>query len=421
MNRRIPGEADIIFDWNQHHSRPRPTHAFELFDETLRDGLQSPSVTTPSIDDRLELLRLMSRLGIAGADVGLPAASPRALEEVVALSRAVASEGLPLQLACAARTLSSDVAAVVEAVQRSGRPLVLYTFIGSSPIRQWVEAWDAAFVQRSALDAIDLAVKEGLEVAFVTEDTTRSPPGVLEPLFRAALEHGAQRLVLCDTVGHATPDGTAALVRWTRELVDQVAPGAQVDWHGHNDRGIAVANAITALEAGAHRAHGCGLGIGERIGNVSMDQLLVNLKLLGWYDRDLTALVPYARKVSEACRFPIADNYPLVGRDAFRTTAGIHAAAIIKAQKKGDAWLADRVYSAVPAGEFGKSQRIDVGPMSGMSNVRYWLELHQLPAPEPLCQAILDRAKSRSQTLSDDEILEVVREYDAGARAPPGG
>jgi len=402
-------ESEIIFDWNREQAPPRPPLPFDLHDETLRDGLQSPSVTDPALGDKLELLELMDALGIRSVNVGLPGAGKRAFDDTVALCRHVQKRKLGVVPSAAGRTVLADIKPIAEAQQRSGQKLVLYTFIGSSPIRQFAEDWDVDFIVRTSVEAIDFAVKEGLEVAYVTEDTVRSSPATLDRLLRAAVEHGASRLVLCDTVGHATPDGARALVRWVRGLLAGLgASHVKLDWHGHNDRGLAVPNALAALEAGAQRLHACGLGVGERVGNTSMDQLLLNLRLMGWYDHDLGKLVPYVQKVSQACRIPIPVNYPLSGSDAFRTATGVHAAAIIKAQKRGDAWLADRIYSGVPAGEFGKRQEIEIGHMSGMSNVRYWLGQRGIPCEDALCQDILQRAKTCAWTLKDEEVLEVV-------------
>ncbi|HLL51909.1 MAG TPA: LeuA family protein [Myxococcaceae bacterium] len=403
-----PSAEEIIYDWNAVKPPAKPRFNFELFDETLRDGLQSPSVFDPSLDDKLEILELMAANGITSADIGLPGAGKRAFDDVVAMCRHIQAKKLPIDPGCAARTVLADIKPVAEAAQRTGQKLVVYAFIGSSPIRQWAEDWDVDFLLHTSAEAIDFAVKEGLEVAYVTEDTTRSSPPNLDRLFRNAVDHGAKRLVLCDTVGHATPQGTRALVEWTRGMVAGMGVPVKVEWHGHNDRGLALVNALAAIEAGAERIHGCGLGIGERVGNTSMDQLLLNLKLMGWFDHDLSRLVPYVSKVSQACRIPIPLNYPLSGSDAFRTATGVHAAAIIKAKRRGDDWLADRVYSGVPAGEFGKEQEIEIGHMSGMSNVRYWLELRGIPVSEPLCKDILARAKSCAWTLRNEEILEVV-------------
>jgi 2-isopropylmalate synthase len=399
----------IIFDWNEIDARRKPRQPFDLNDETLRDGVQSPSVVDPSIGDKLELLSLMDSIGIRSVNIGLPGAGKRAFDDVVAQAKYIQKHKLKLLPNCAARTMAADIAPVAEAAQKSGQKIVVYTFIGSSPIRQWAENWSLDFIQKTSTDAIEFAVKEGLEVAYVTEDTTRSSPQNLDVLFRSAIDHGAKRLVLCDTVGHATPVGARALVEWTRGLIAASGSDVAIDWHGHNDRGLAVVNAIAALDAGANRLHACGLGVGERVGNTSMDLLLLNLKLLGWIDNDLTDLVRYVEKVSEATKVAIPVNYPLSGADAFRTATGVHAAAIIKAKDKGDEWLADRVYSGVPAGDFGRHQVIEIGHMSGMSNVRFWLAQRKIPATDELCQKILRTAKTTGWTLSEKEIFKLIK------------
>jgi 2-isopropylmalate synthase len=389
-------------------NRLRPVRAFDLFDETLRDGVQSPSVHDPEIHEKLELLDLMEALNVRAADIGLPGAGKRAFDDVVAMARYARERGLKLELYTAARTVLADLEKVAEASQRSGRRIGVYAFIGSSPIRQWAEAWDLRFLMRSTAEAIRFAVKEGLEVAFVTEDTTRSSPQTLDPLFRLAVDEGVSRLVLCDTVGHASPDGTKALVDWTRGLLRGMGARVKLDWHGHNDRGLALANALAALEAGVERVHGCALGVGERVGNTALDLLLLNLQMLGWMEHPAGQLVKYVRKASEILRFPIPSNYPLSGEDAFRTATGVHAAAIIKAQGGGDTWLADRVYSSVPAGEFGQEQRIEIGPLSGMSNVRFYLQQRGIEPSEALCRAVLAAAKTRVETLREEEVLALV-------------
>jgi len=250
-------------------------------------------------------------------------------------------------------------------------------------------------------------------MCFVTEDTTRSTPTILDQLFRCAVEHGVARLCLCDTVGHVTPDGVRDLVSFTRLLLETI--GAQhvgIDWHGHNDRGLGVTNNIIAIEAGADRIHGTALGIGERVGNASLDLTLMNLKLLGELgDRDLSNLVPWCEKVSHACEVPIHFQYPLVGEDAFRTATGVHAAAVIKAIKKGDRDLADRVYSGVPAGWFGKQQSIEIGFMSGESNVVFWLQQRGIDPEDGLVKYIFDTAKSHDHLLTDDDVHRAIADY----------
>ena len=405
-----PLESELIYDWNlaAHSARPKFSPV-ELDDESLRDGLQSPSVRTPSIGRKLEIVHLMDSLGIDVADVGLPGAGPHVVADVSRIIQEIADNRLRLRPTCAARTMASDILPIVEISQRFGVSIEVHAFIGSSPIRQYAEDWDMRKMLRLTEDAVKLSVKEGLPIMYVTEDTTRSHPEDLKRLFAAAISAGASRVCVCDTVGHSTPDGVRALVSWVREYVDSIAPEVKVDWHGHQDRGLGVINSLTALESGAHRVHGTGLGIGERVGNTPMDQLLVNLQLLGWIDRDLTALTKYCKSISEATGVPLTDNYPIVGKDAFRTGTGVHAAAIIKARHKGDEWLADRVYSGVPASMVGRHQKIEVGPMSGESNVVYWLTERGLDATPELVSAIFSAAKKSDRVLTDDEILEICK------------
>ncbi len=407
-------ERDLIHDWNEAGERwEKPAFEIQFDDETLRDGLQSPSVRTPTIEQKIEILHLMDRLGIHTADIGLPGAGPHVVRDVTRLAEEMVSAKLKVQANCAARTMIRDIEPVVDVVQRTGRPIEVCTFIGSSPIRQYAENWTEDMMLAHTREAITFAVKEGLTVMYVTEDTVRARPDTLRRLFLTAIECGAKRLCLCDTVGHATPTGAANLVRFAQQVVHESGAEIGLDWHGHSDRGLAVANTIAAIRAGATRVHGCAIGIGERVGNTPMDQLLVNLQLMGWIDHDLTALTDYCRKTSEGTGVPIPVNYPVVGDDAFRTGTGVHAAAVIKAFRKGDRWLADRVYSGVPAEMVGRHQEIEVGPMSGESNVVFWLESRDIPATPERIQAVFQRAKSVDRVLRDDEIRTVLASLDA--------
>src|SRR5215470_9867346 len=335
-------ERELIHDWNDAGERwDKPLHRIQFDDETLRDGLQSPSVRSPSIDDKLRALHLMERLGIDTADIGLPGAGPHVVADVRRLAQEIASQRLRIRANCAARTLRQDIAPVIEISQQVGMPIEVCTFIGSSPIRQYAENWTVDLMVQHTEEAVSFAVSHGLPVMYVTEDTVRARPDTLRRLFLTAIGAGAQRLCLCDTVGHATPTGAANLVRFAKQVVLESGAEVGLDWHGHSDRGLAVANTIAAIRAGASRVHGCAIGIGERVGNTPMDQLLVNLRLLGWIDNDLSALSDYCERTSEGTGVPIPVNYPVVGADAFRTGTGVHAAAVIKAFKKGDRWLAD--------------------------------------------------------------------------------
>lgn len=396
---------DLIYDWNlEAGDLVRPPQPVEFDDETLRDGLQSPSVRDPSIGQKIEILHLMDALGIHTANIGLPGAGPRAVADVERLAREILDSGLRTQANCAARTHVADIDPVADIVQRVGLPIECCTFIGSSPIRQYAEGWDVEWILKTSVDAIEHAVHLGLQVMYVTEDTTRALPETLRRLYTAAIEAGARRICLADTVGHATPDGARNLVRWAKVLVAETGEDVKVDWHGHRDRGFGLANALAAMVAGADRVHGTGLGIGERVGNAEMDLLLLNLRLLGWIDNDLTRLPDYCRAIADSTGVPLPPNYPVVGEDAFRTGTGVHAAAVIKAMKKGDAWLADRIYSGVPAGLVGRQQEIEIGHMSGKSNVIFWLESRGYASEPELVDRIFDLAKRSDHTLTDPEI-----------------
>jgi 2-isopropylmalate synthase len=402
----------IIYDWNKiGFNRSLSEMPILLLDETLRDGIQSPSVVDPSIEDKIQILRMMDRLGIHVADVGLPGAGKRAREDVRALCEAIRDEELSIQASCAARTHVNDIRPIIEISLETGVEIEVLTFLGSSPIRQYAEDWDLDQMERLTAQAVSMGVKAKLPVSFVTEDTIRSHPETLERLFKTAIDSGAHRLILCDTVGHATPDGIKALVGWSRELIAGTGAVVGLDWHGHNDRGLALVNTLFAIEAGCDRVHGTALGIGERVGNASMDMMLVNLKLLGAIDNDLSELMAYCRTASEATKTPISRDYPVVGEDAFRTATGVHAAAIVKAQRKGDDWLADRIYSGVPACMVGKHQLIEVGHMSGESNVIAWLTRHGYQPTQGLVDEVYRAAKQSNRTLHDDEILAIVRRF----------
>ena len=410
-------ERELIYDWNsvEKVAPLSPKRRIQFLDETLRDGIQSPSVVDPSIEDKLRIVDLTNDLGVDTMDIGLPGAGKRAVEDVSIIAEHIKSQRLRIKPSCAARTHANDIQAIIDISQKVGIEIEVLAFIGSSPIRQYAEDWDLPLMLKLTADAMDLARKYNLPVSFVTEDTTRSRPEILTKMFTTAVEHGAHRLIVCDTVGHVTPDGIKNLLRFTRNLLDGLGrPDVGIDWHGHNDRGFGVVNSIFAIEYGADRIHGTAMGIGERVGNAALDQILMNLKLLGELpEHDLTKLVLWCKTVSQATRVPIHPQYPLAGDDAFRTATGVHAAAIIKAEKKGDSWLADRIYSGVPAGMFGKEQEIEIGHYSGESNVVYWLKKRGYEPTKELVTAVLGAAKRGNRTLSNDEVVAVIKEHRA--------
>jgi len=406
---------ELIYDWNRVEGPELPlARPPRLDDETLRDGLQSPSVQDPPIEKKIQILHLMEDLGIDSADLGLPGAGPRARGDVLRLAQEIASGKMRIRPNCAARTVESDIRPIAEIVQATGVEIEAATFLGSSPIRQYAEDWTLDFLLRTTEQAVKYACSLGLPVMYVTEDTTRARPEVVKKLYQTAIECGASAIVVCDTVGHVTPRGVRALLSFVREeVVKPSGEKVRVDWHGHSDRGMAVANSLAAFEAGADQVHGTALGIGERVGNTPLDQVLVNLKLMGALDRDLRKLKEYCEVASEAAGVAIPPNYPVVGADAFRTATGVHAAAVIKAFRKDDVELANQVYSGVPSHWFGLEQKIEIGPMSGKSNVIFWLEKHGIAPADDLVERIFARAKGADRLLTDAEILDICKETKA--------
>ena len=403
-------KSELIHDWNIFTGAEIPAgRRIMLNDETLRDGLQNPSVHDPSIAEKIEILHLMESLGIDTVNIGLPGAGPRAYADTEALAREIVSSSMKIRPNAAARTHKNDIQPIIEISEKVGMPIEAATFLGSSPIRRLVEDWTVEHLQRTTEDAVRFAASAGLPVMYVTEDTMRTDPGTVITLYSTAIRAGARAVVLCDTVGHATPRGAYNLVKF---VVDEVVkPSGQkirVDWHGHNDRGLAIANSLAAVAAGADQVHAAALALGERVGNTPMELMLVNLKLLGLINHDLSQLKKYSEAVSKATHTPIPPNYPVVGRDAFRTATGVHAAAIVKAYKKDDHELANSIYSGVPSHLFGLEQIIEIGPLSGRSNVIYWLEKRGIPANDDIVDRVFASAKQAERVMTDAEILAVV-------------
>jgi 2-isopropylmalate synthase len=407
-----PHQSEYIYDWNVVTPPAIPPGTRVLLnDETLRDGLQNPSVHDPTIEEKIELLHLMESLGIESVNIGLPGAGLRAVEHVEALAREIATHRMKIRPNCAARTVEADIRPIAEISQRVGIAIEAATFLGSSPIRRLVEDWTVDHLERTTEKAVKFAVDHNLPSMYVTEDTVRTDRDTVKRLYTTAIRTGARAIVLCDTVGHATPQGAYNLIKFAvDEIVKPSGHGIRIDWHGHNDRGLAVANSLAAIAAGAHQIHGAANSLGERVGNTPIELMLVNLRLMGLIDRDLSRLKEYCEKVAVATRTTIPPNYPVIGHDAFRTATGVHAAAIVKAFHSKNPELADIVYSGVPSSLFGLSQIIEIGPMSGKSNVLFWLERHKISASDAVVARILDAAKQSSRILDEDELYALAEE-----------
>ena len=407
---------NLIYDWNALEASDLDLGQVTVDDETLRDGLQSPSVQEPSLKEKIEILESMIAMGIERGDIGFPMSSQ--LEDIRGLLRHIVDNNLPFSPGLAVRTVIQDMEHVARLQQEFGIPIKAEAFLGCSRIRQMVEGWDLNFLVKSAVNAVDFAQANNVPIMFVTEDTTRSHPDDLEAIYGAAIDAGAEEICIADTVGHSTPQGAAMVVKAVKSILEEHGrPEVLINWHGHSDRGLAVINSISAAAAGADVLHAAGLGIGERSGNTPMDQLLVNLKLMGYWDHDLSELPRYVERVSQGVGTPVPRNYPVFGEDAFRTATGVHAAAIAKALRTGDDYLADVIYSGVPAGMFGLSQQIEIGRMSGKSNVLFWLASKKLPDHPDLVSSILTEAHESRSVLTEEQLHGIVEDWKSTAQA----
>ena len=400
--------SPLTHDWNRRDAPGPAPPSVRLLDGTLRDGLQAPSVRTPTPEEKIDILARMDALAIDAADIGLPGAGGKAASDVERLVKAIGSARLKLRPVCAARAIASDVTSVAEIAQRTGVSIECAIFVGSGPIRRLTAGESVEQLQRGAEAALALAVKEGLAATCVSEDTTRCEPDALRPLLTAAVRAGASRVCITDSAGQATPAGAAAIVGFVRSLLIDLGSDAAIDWHGHDDRGFALASSLAALEAGATRLHGSALGIGERAGNAPIELLLVNLVMMGYRSQDLTRLGAYCEAVARACEVPIPARYPVVGAEAFRTSAGAHAAAVLKAFREGDRALADAAYTAVPPSLVGRQAEVEIGPMSGRANVVYWFESRGVRATDAMVERVVAAAKASNRTLTEEQIRSIL-------------
>ena len=415
-------EQNLIHDWNiidYDYSRDASNHPHDVWfdDETLRDGLQSPSAVNPTIEQKIELISFMEKIGIQKADLGLPGAGPFHLEHIDAMLKHIKDNDFQLRPGAAVRTLMSDIEPLVDLQVKHEMQIQASAFLGTSPIRQYTEGWTMEKLLSTMEKAVSYAIDNDVPVMFVTEDTTRSKPADIKMIYQRAMELGVRRICVCDTCGHVTPHGVKKLLSFIDEEVikdsGMLRRDIEVNWHGHQDRGLGVANNLAAFESGVDVIHGTALGVGERAGNAPLDQTMVNLSLMGVIDNDLSLLSEYVKKANEYIKVPLPRNYPVFGADAFETGTGVHASAVIKALRKGDTWLADRVYSGVPAGDFGLEQKIRIGHMSGRSNIVWWLEQRGIEVNEGLVAHLFEIAKRQPRNMEDEEIEAVVASFNA--------
>jgi isopropylmalate/homocitrate/citramalate synthase len=405
MEERSLSIGDLVHDWNG--PLPHPGGDVQVFDETLRDGLQAAHVRHPNVEEKLHLLSLMDRLGIDQADIGFPSSDCQQSSDIVELGRIAAAGKLRLRLEVAGRCAPGDIRAILDVVERSGYTFEAGIFIGSSSIRRFVEGWDLSTLVGRVREGVALATRNGLRVMFVTEDTTRSDPETIRVLYDAAISEGATRLCVADTVGSATPRGVARLMSFIVREVIRGQPGLQLIWHGHRDLGLEIANCLAAVEGGAQALEATALGIGERAGNAAMELVLAHLHLNGLRSGSLLPLTEYAHYAARILRAPIPFRQPVVGPEAFSHGSGVHAAAIRKALELGRPDLAGVVYSPIDPAVVKRTIGITVGRMSGRSNAILALRNLGIEPAEGLVSAVLAAAKTSDSPLTNERIRQL--------------
>lgn len=392
---------DLIFDWGEYSF---PSLPISVFDTTLRDGLQSPQIKKqPTLVEKVEFLAMAEEIGIDAIEIGFPVSSEFHKNDVIKLANHAKKNKYKILLSCLSRTTIKDVQAIIDVSQKAGISVGVNLLIGSSKIRRLVEEWDIKEMEKWIRQSIELAKANNLPVEFCTEDTTRTDPKMLKCLYQIAIQHGVKRIWIADTVGIATPSSAKKICNYIKKKIIG-AKKIGLDWHGHDDKGLGVANSLIAVENGADRIQATALGIGERAGNTAMEPVLLNLVLAGSKKYNLTKLGKYSEAASKMFNIPIRDSYPAIGKLVHTTAVGMHAAAIYKAKELNRDDLAGLVYSSYNPQLVGRESNIFIGPMSGAANVEWNLDrLHIKKKPE-LIEKLLDKAKSENRYLTDEDI-----------------
>ena len=375
-----------------------------LLNTDLRDGSQASGIEAPKESDKIQMLKYMDSIGIHYADIAMPVAKGKHLQEAIAVAKAKRELGLSINLVCLARALPGDVHRAIELRDQSQTELEVIIFKGSSPLRRGVEGWATKEdIVDPMVRAIRIAIENGLKVTAATEDTTRTEREVIKSVFCESISAGATRVCIADTVGFSDPWSTAEIVSWIKkEVIGESQIG--LDWHGHNDVDMTTANALIALGAGADRVHVTSLGIGERAGNTPMESMIENLRQHGINNYKYPLIMEYASYASKVFGRIIPPDKPIVGDLVHKTPTGIHGAGIAKAIEKGRPDLAGIIYSAVDPSIYGRHPELSIGPLSGNHNAIANLERLNIEVTQQHIQRILVLAQMLGRELSDEEI-----------------
>ncbi|MDE7432358.1 MAG: LeuA family protein [Lachnospiraceae bacterium] len=394
-----------IYEWNDDCFFDR---RIKVHDETLREGIQNLG-TDITLKEKKAYIDSISRLPVASICLGYPASSKKIYDEIDLLIPYIQAKKSNISISCAARTTIGDIEPIARLSQKYGCNIKVNAFIGTSQIRQYIEQWDIRHICSLVREAVNYANLNGIETCIITEDSTRTSPEILKTVYLTAIESGCKNICFCDTVGYADCTGIKKLFKFVHKEIIKNNDQILIEWHGHNDRGMALENALIAALIGANMIHTTSFGIGERCGNTPLELFLLNLAVMGdiRMSDSLKMITDHCRKISELFNWQIPNNYPVWGENSFSTVSGIHAAAIYKAlDMEGN--LGEKVYSFIEPSILGRHQEIKINYMSGKSNILYWMKKNMIKPDDKLVEDILKKAKTSTTPLSDETIWAII-------------
>lgn len=391
----MAGEDILVHNYNLEADIPRtPPQRVVFWDETLRDGEQTPGVYY-TLEEKVRLAKMLDEIGVDILNCGIPAISPG---EVAAI-KAITKEGLRASVLGACRTVQSDIDACLKADVDECSP-----FIAISDVHLKFK------LKKTREEAIDMAVKSveyakahGLKTTIVTEDTVRADLDVVQTLYNRCIEAGADRALFCDTVGVMTPMATRW---WFTQIKERVDNRAEFGFHNHNDYGLGTANALAAFEVGVPVLNTTVNGIGERAGNVAFEQVVMALEDLYGVKTNikLDKLMDLCFAVEECTGVPIGITQPVVGYNAFTHESGIHTDGVIKNAA---------TYEPIQAETLGRPRRFVFGKHTGTTAVNERLERHGIHASKEELLAVANAIKTFTEAKGKDEFVRFIETYRA--------
>ncbi len=363
-----------------------------IFDTTLRDGEQSPGVSiTP--EQKLQIAIKLDRLGVDAIEAGFPIVSHGEVQAI----RNIKKAGLNAEICGLARTLSSDIDLVINCDLS-----YVHTFIATSDIHmQYKLKMAPEEVIQKAVNAVEYAKSHGLQVEFSAEDATRSDLTFLTKVFRAVGEAGADRIDIPDTVGYATPEFISNLVGMIKEQIS-----VPISLHCHNDFGLAVANSIAGINAGATCAHVTVNGLGERAGNASLEEFVMALQCLYKKEHNINTKLLYetSKSVSNIMGIAVQANKAIIGENAFGHESGIHTHGILNNPL---------TYEPIDPEMVGRKRWLQAGKHAGAHGIRAMLEDFGIECTDEQLHKIVEKQKNladKGKSISTAELLSIAGE-----------